>query len=154
MSKSKIYHNVILPWKSATATGTNTGTKADTNAISTKSEWLDVDGWTEKKVFWEIDDAGTAPSYNLKLRFSSKSAYELNNQATVTTDDYKEVTLLTTASTGKVYAQVDGADIDDLSRPMRSCQIVVIGNVDAPTGTATKVTDTLNIGRAGIEGWS
>ena len=137
MSIQKVNHNVICPW---VATGGAMDAVGGT-APTITSEWLDCNGWTDKRVSWEQDNAGT-PDIDIFIQISPEGAYELNNK-TVTTDDYEQITLAA-AHSGIVLASVDADDNDELQRPFRSARFVVDND------SATEVTGfTL-----WIEGWS
>lgn len=130
----KIFHNVIKPF-SATSIAKST-------TDSTTCEWLDVAGWTDKKVAWNATSGGSI-DININMFVSSKSAYVLNNETTVNTEDYIEVNIVET-HTGAVYTYVDGDDVDDLQRPVRSCKFT-IDNDDATDAVVMELW---------VEGWS
>jgi hypothetical protein len=103
------------------------------------SEWLDLSGWAEVKVAWEIDSGGTVDA-DVDIQISSQGWYELRAKvadSTLSTDDYETVNLAT-AHTGTVYFSVDGEDVDELTRPIRSARIV-IGNDEAEAITGFQV---------------
>ncbi len=132
MSIQKVNHNVIKPWSAqsiAAGSGSNT------------TEWLDINGWTDKVVTYEADSSGSI-ALTITADVSPQHYYELNNK-TVTTDDYSTITIASGA-TGAVAVRVDASDLDDLQRPIRSIRFK---GVNADASDATVVT-------AWIEGWS
>jgi len=131
---NKIYHNVFKPFDAVSI--------AKSTTDSTTCPWLDVSGWTEKKIAIELDSSGSV-DVDVDLLVSSKGYYELENEATVDTEDHETINIVT-AHTGKVYYSFDAADVDDLQRPMRSVKMTV-DNDDA--------TDAVVV-TAWVEGWS
>ena len=132
MAVQKVNHNVFKPWAAqsiAAASGSNT------------TEWLDVNGWTDKVFTYEVDSSGSI-ALTVTADISPQGYYELNNK-TVSTDDYATVTLAS-GVTGAVAVRVDASDLDDLQRPWRS---VRFKGVNADASDASVVT-------AWIEGWS
>jgi hypothetical protein len=132
MGTMKVNHNVIRPW-------TNQSIAAGSGSHTT--DWMDVNGWTSKVFTYEADSSGSV-SLTITADISPQGVYELNNK-TATTDDYATITLAS-AVTGVVAARVDGDDLDDLERPIRSMRLK---GVNADASDATLVT-------AYIEGWS
>lgn len=135
MSNQKVNHPVIKPFvdQALDAVGGS--------APTATSEWFDINGWTDKRVSWEVDSGG-AIDVDIIMHISPQHYYELNNK-TVTTDDYEAVTLVT-AHTAAIMASVDAEDIDELQRPIRSARFV-IDNDSAAAVTGMTVY---------IEGWS
>ena len=132
MSVQKVNHNVLKPWVAqsiAAASGSHT------------TEWLDVNGWTDKVFSYDVNSSGSI-ALTVTADISSQHYYELNNK-TVTTNDYETVTLVA-AGTGAIYDRVDAEDLDDMQRPWRS---VRFKGVNADASDASVVT-------AQIEGWS
>ena len=136
MSIQKVNHNV---WK---AFNDQSVAKASGSATS---EWWDVSGWTDKAITYEADvtDGSGSLSLTYTMDVSPKGYYELNNAASVTTDDYSTVSIASAASTA-VAVRVDSSDVDDLQRPMRSVRFKVV-NADASDAA------TVNLW---LEGWS
>ena len=134
MSEAKVNHNVWQAFVDKALAAVGTGDNAT-------SEWWDVSGWTDKRVSWEVDSAGTI-DFDMEMHISPLDAYVLNNK-TATTEDY-EVVALVTAHTAAILASVDAQDIDELQRPIRSMRLV-ISNDQAQAVTATNVW---------VEGWS
>ena len=131
MSIAKVNHNV---WHALVD-------KAILKTASHTTEWFDTNGWTDKQVTLEVDDAGTADN-NVTLHVSPKGYYELN-QITATTDDYYSVSIVD-AHAGEVMIKYDSDDVADLGKPMRSVRFFV-ENDEATT------TSTIN---CWLEGWS
>ena len=134
MSIQKVNHNVIRPFVDQALAAVGTGDNST-------SEWLDVNGWTDKRVSWEIDSSG-AIDVDIIMQISPLGAYELNNK-TVTTDDYEAIALVT-AHTAALMASVDAGDQDELQRPFRSVRFN-ISNDSAAAVTGMSLW---------IEGWS
>ena len=137
MSIQKVNHNVIKFWDGTA--GALTATAGLTPTLT--SEWVDVNGWTDKVVSFEIDSGGTIDA-DVILHVSPQHYYELNNK-TCTTDDYVAITIVE-AHTAAILVRKDASDIDDLQRPFRSCRFV-IDNDQAEPITGFSVW---------IEGWS
>ena len=135
MSQAKVNHPVIKPFDGQALT-----VVTDPAATAT-SEWLDCNGWTDKRVSWEVDSEG-AIDVDIIMHISPHGYYELNNK-TATTDDYEAVTLVT-AHTAAIMASVDADDIDELQRPFRSARFVI----DNDSATAVGAMTVL------FEGWS
>lgn len=133
MSSAKVNHNVFQAFvdKALAAVG------AGDNATST---WIDVSGWTDKKVSWEVDGANT--DFDIDAHLSPLDVYVLNNK-TATTEDY-ELVIIINAHAAQILASVDSADVDELQRPIRSMRFV-ISNDSATAITASNVW---------VEGWS
>ena len=111
-------------------------------APTVRSDWVDLNGWTDKVVTFEIDSEG-AIDVDLKLEVSPKDYAALQALgSSVTTDDYSSVDLVTT-HTGAVMYRVDSSDVDDLQRPMTSARLYA----DNDSATAC----TIN---AWLQGWS
>ena len=136
MSIQKVNHNVYKPWDGTE--GSLAGVGAGDNKTS---EWLDVNGWTDKRISWEVDSLGTI-DFDMEIHISPEHYYELNNK-TATTDNY-EVVAIVEAHTAAIMASIDAGDVDELQRPFRSCRFV-ISNDQAQAVTGTTVF---------IEGWS
>jgi len=136
MSIQKVNHNVWTPW-----TGTDGALAGVGTGDNATSEWWDVNGWTDKRVSWEVDSAGTI-DFDMEMHISPQGYYELNAK-TCTTDDY-EVIAIVTAHTAAILASIDSSDVDELQRPFRSCRFV-ISNDQAQAVTGTSVW---------LEGWS
>jgi hypothetical protein len=136
MSIQKVNHNVWQAFNSQSVVK---------SSGSATSEWWDVNGWTDKAVTYEADvtDGSGSLSLTYTMDVSPKGYYELNNAASVTTDDYSTVTIASGA-TSAVMVRVDSADVDDLQRPMRSVRFKVV-NADASDNA------TVNLW---LEGWS
>ena len=161
-----IDHNVIIPLKSTTITISNTDTTASatgvTRTVTGAGEWLDVSGWTDKVISGNITDAGTPPGYNILLQISDQHNYELNNKTAALNTDYIVASAYTAGQTGKGAFRVDGADCEDLQRPIRSLRPVfkitsATLATASTTGTASTVvptTDKLAITKLAVEGVS
>jgi len=131
MSFSKVNHNVWHPVKDESVA----------KSSNTTTEWWDVGGWTDKKVWLEVDSSGSIDA-NVTLHVSPQGYYELNNK-TCTTDDYESVTVVD-GHTGATAVSFDSDDVADLGKPMRSIRFYV-ENDDATDAS------TMNVW---IEGWS
>ena len=137
MAKDKVNHQVIKFWD-----GTDGALTATAGAAPTlTSDWVDVNGWTDKVVSFEVDSEGTIDT-DVILHASPQHYYELNNK-TCTTDDYVAYAI-STANTVATMVRVDASDVDDLQRPMRSVRCV-IDNDQAQAVTGFTVY---------LEGWS
>ena len=134
---NNVNHNVVRPWSGTAGAMTAVGGAAPTLT----SEWIDCSGWTDKRVSWEQDNAGT-PDLDVIMHISPQGYYELNNK-TCTTDDYEAITLAT-AHSGVILASVDAEDNDELQRPFRAARFVVDND------SATAVTEF----SLWFEGWS
>ena len=134
MSIQKVNHNVIRPFTDEALAAVGVGDNATCG-------WLDVNGWTDKKVSWEVDSTG-AVDVDIIMHVSPLGAYELNNK-TVTTDDYVAIALVT-AHVAALMASTDAGDTDDLQRPFRSVRFNISND------SATAVTGM----SLWIEGWS
>ena len=134
MSIQKVNHNVWKAFVDQALAAVGAGDNAT-------SEWWDVNGWTDKRVSWEVDSAGTI-DFDMEMHISPQGYYELNNK-TASTEDY-EVVALVTAHTAAILASVDSSDIDELQQPIRSMRIK-ISNDQAEPVTASNVW---------VEGWS
>ena len=134
MSIQKVNHSVWRPFVDQALAAVGAGDNAT-------SEWWDVNGWTDKRVSWEVDSGGTI-DFDMEMHISPQGYYELNNK-TASTEDY-EVVALVTAHTAAILASVDSSDIDELQRPIRSMRIK-ISNDQAEPVTASNVW---------VEGWS
>ena len=137
MAKDKVNHQIIKFWD---------GTAGALDAVggttpTLTSDWVDVNGWTDKVVSFEVDSAGVIDT-DVILHASPQHYYELNNK-TCTTDDYIAVTI-SEANTVATLVRKDASDVDDLQRPMRSVRCV-IDNDQAQAVTGFTVW---------IEGWS
>jgi len=142
MSVHKVNHNVIRPWN-----GTEGALTVSGGATPTKtSEWFDCNGWTDKRVSWEIDSGGTIDA-NITMHISPIGAYELNAlvaAGTDTTDQYEAVTIVD-AHTAAIMASIDAEDVDELQRPFRSVRFVIDNDQAAEAITGFTVW---------FEGWS
>jgi hypothetical protein len=136
MSVAKVNHNVFKPF-SATSVA-----KGSTD--STTCEWLDINGWTDKKVSLLTADNSASIDVDVNMLVSPKGYYELNNETTVDANDYESIELLAAHTTADTLTTIDAQDIDELQRPMRSCKFT-IDNDDASTDVAVTLW---------IEGWS
>ena len=116
MFTSKIFHNVVKPFAAETVT----------KSTSETSDWIDISGWVDLKVAYDMD-GGAGLDYDVDMLISSHDAYELNNSITETTEDYTTLSLASGA-TATVYTTVDSDDVDDLKHPIRSCAIKVTAN--------------------------
>ena len=138
MSIQKVNHNVIKFWD-----GTGGALTISTGETPTKtSPWVDVNGWTDKVISYEVDSGGTIDA-NVSLQVSPQHYYELNNK-TCTTDDYVELTIVN-AHTAAILIRVDASDLDDLQRPFRSCRAIIDNDQAGEAITGFSVW---------IEGWS
>ena len=133
MSIQKVNHNVIKPISAQALAAVGAGDNAT-------SEWIDVNGWTDKRVSFEVD--GAATDYDIVMDISPQHYYELNNK-TATTEDYEVIAIVTAFGT-QLLGSIDSDDVDELQRPFRSCR-VTISNDSATAITASNVW---------IEGWS
>lgn len=106
-----------------------------------RTEWFDLNGWTDKVVSFEVTDAATV-DINITLEVSPQGFYELN-QKTCTTKDYVSVVIVNT-HTAEVLVRKDSDDVDDLKHPIRSGRFFI----ENDEGTTTS---TFNVW---IEGWS
>jgi hypothetical protein len=122
---AKIFHNVFKPF--------NATSIAKSTTDSTTCEWLDVSGWVDKKIAWEADSSGSI-DIDIDALVSSKSAYELNNEATVDTEDYETINIVT-AHTSAVYFSKDSNDVTELETPWRAVKITV-DNDDASSAVS------------------
>jgi hypothetical protein len=135
MSIQKVNHNVWQPFVATTLTAAGGATESRT------SEWWDVGGWTDKRISWQMDGANT--DFDIDIHISPKGYYELNNEATVDTEDY-EVVSVVEAHGAQILASKDAQDIDELQRPFRSVRVYIEND------SATAVTDF----DVWFEGWS
>ena len=133
MSIQKVNHPV---WKAFNAQSIAKST------AGTTSEWWDTSGWTDKVVTVECTSGGSI-DVNVDILYSPKGYYELNNEATVDTEDYQVIQLVDGLTAGTL-TRYDSADVDDLQRPARSAAIVV-DNDDATDPVVVNVW---------VEGWS
>ena len=134
MSSLNTSHPSWMPW-SGTAGALAAAGDEGGGDIKT-SEWFDVSGWREKVVSYEVDSGGTI-DFNLTMHVSNQGYYELNNK-TCTTDDYVSIAIVD-AHTAAILVRVDGSDLDDLTRPIRSVRFV-IENDQAQVVTGCSVT--------------
>ena len=118
-----VFHNTVQPF-----VATSIGASA---TDSTTCPWIDTEGWVERKVSVDatVADGSGSIDIDIDMLVSSKGAYELNNEATVDTEDYKVINVVTALTSG-VYTSYDADDIDDLQRPVRSTRFT-IDNDDA-----------------------
>ena len=133
MSIQKVNHNVIKLISAQALAAVGAGDNAT-------SEWVDINGWTDKRVSFEADGANT--DFDIDMDISPQHYYELNNK-TATTEDY-EVISIVEGHGAEILASIDASDVDELQRPIRSCR-VTISNDSATAITASNVW---------IEGWS
>ena len=133
MSIQKVNHNVIKLISAQALAAVGAGDNAT-------SEWVDINGWTDKRVSFEAD--GTNTDFDIDMDISPQHYYELNNK-TATTEDY-EVISIVEGHGAEILASIDASDVDELQRPIRSCR-VTISNDSATAITASNVW---------IEGWS
>ena len=133
MSIQKVNHNVVKLISAQALAAVGAGDNAT-------SEWVDINGWTDKRVSFEAD--GTNTDFDIDMDISPQHYYELNNK-TATTEDY-EVISIVEAHGAQILASIDASDVDELQRPIRSCR-VTISNDSATAITASNVW---------IEGWS
>ena len=135
MSIQKVNHNV---WQAFVDQALDASTGEAT------SEWWDVNGWTDKRISFEVDGAST--DVDLDMHISPQGYYELRAKvaaSTIGTDDY-EVVNIVTAHNAQILASKDAEDVDELQRPIRSMRLV-IGNDSGTAVTASNVW---------VEGWS
>ena len=135
MSVAKVNHNVFQPWTGTDGSLATAGAGV-LDADLKRSEWLDTNGWTDKKIAWEVDSDGTI-DFDVNMHVSSQGYYELNAKtadSTLSTDDYVAVEIVN-AHTAAVYTYKDGDDVDDLQRPIRSMRIEINNDqAEAVTG--------------------
>ena len=136
MSGSKINHNVIKPFDETSVDKSSTD--------STTCEWLDINGWTDKKVSLLTADNSASIDVDVNMLVSPKGYYELNNETTVDANDYESIEIVNAHTTADTLTTFDGEDVDDLTRPMRSCKFT-IDNDDASTAVEVSLW---------VEGWS
>ena len=117
MSIQKVNHNVWKPW-----TGTDGSLAAVGSGDNKTSEWWDTNGWTDKRISWEIDSSGTI-DFDMEMHISPEGYYELNNK-TASTENY-EVVSIVDAHTAAIVASKDADDVDELQRPFRSMRIKI-----------------------------
>ena len=103
MSQQKVNHNVWQAFVDEALAAVGAGDNAT-------SEWWDVNGWTDKRVSWEVDSGG-AIDFDMEMHISPQGYYELNNK-TCTTDDY-EVISIVEAHTAAILASVDADDVEE-----------------------------------------
>jgi hypothetical protein len=96
---------------------------AKSTTDSTTCPWIDVSGFKEKRVVWEATSAGSI-DIDIDMLISPKGAYELNNETTVDTEDYETVNIVTTHTGGVIFSK-DGADVDELLRPLKSVKFTI-----------------------------
>jgi len=108
---------------------------------SARTEWYDLNGWTDKVVSYDITDSATV-DINITMEVSPQGAHELNAK-TCTTKDYTSVQIVQT-HTAEVLVRVDSDDVDDLKHPIRSARFF-LENDEGNT------TSTFNVW---VEGWS
>jgi len=136
MSIQKVNHSV---WKAFDAVN------IAKTVQGTASEWWDVNGWTDKVITTEatVTDGSGSIDINVDMLVSPKGWYELRNETTVDTEDYKVVSIVDGLTAGTL-TRYDSSDVDDLQRPIRSMKIVV-DNDDATDAATVNVW---------VEGWS
>ena len=142
MAVQKVNHNV---WKAIDALNVVKATSASLAAGTNVSEWWDVSGWTDKAITLEctVTDGSGSIDINVDAYVSPKGYYELNNEATVNTEDYQVVQIVDN-HTAATLTRFDSADIDDLQRPIRS-MLIALDNGDASDACTVNVW---------VEGWS
>ena len=136
MAVGKVNHNVIKPFDAVSV--------AKSSTDSTTCEWLDINGWTDKKVSLLTADNSASIDVDVNMLISPKGYYELNNETTVDANDYESIELLAAHTTADTLTTIDAEDIDELQRPARSCKFT-IDNDDASTAVSVSLW---------IEGWS
>jgi len=138
MSIQKTNHPVVMPF-----TGTDGALDAVGGAADNlDSAWIDVSGWTDKKVSYLVTGANT--DADIIMHMSPLGVHELDVLGiSVSTQHYQAVTLIT-AIAAQTLGSVDSDDIDDLKHPIRSMR-VNISNDSATAITSFKVW---------VEGWS
>ena len=136
MSTAKVNHNVFQPFDAVDV--------AKSSTDSTTCEWLDINGWTDKKVSLLTADNSASIDVDVNMLVSPKGYYELNNETTVDANDYESIEIVAAHTTADTLTTFDAEDVDDLQRPMRSCKFT-IDNDDASTTVAVSLW---------IEGWS
>ena len=144
MSIAKVNHSVFQPWTGTDGSLATAGAGV-LDADLKRSEWLDTNGWTDKKIAWELTSEGTV-DFDINIHVSSRGYYELNAltaAGTLSTHDYEAVTIVN-AHTTKVYVSKDSDDIPALGKPIRSMR-VEINNDQAEAVTGCRVW---------VEGWS
>jgi hypothetical protein len=134
MTQQKVNHSVWKPFDAQSIAKSTAGTT---------SEWWDINGWTDKVVTVEVTPAAGSPDINVDILLSPKGYYELNNEATVDTEDYQLVQIVDNL-TAATMTRYDSSDVDDLQRPARSAAIVV-DNDNASNACTVNVW---------VEGWS
>lgn len=142
MAQHKVNHNVIKPFSSQSVAA-----KSGSTAGTATSEWIDVNGWTDKRIsaVAAVTDGSGSLSMSYEIQISPKHYYELNQLgSSVSTVDYEAVTVNASALTVATLTSYDAEDIDELQRPFRSCR------VKASNGDASDAS-TVNLW---IEGWS
>jgi hypothetical protein len=132
MSNQKVNHPVVKLID---------GESIAAGSASFTSEWYDTNGWTDKVATYEVDSSGSI-ALTVTADISPEGYYELNNK-TVTTDNYSTITIASGATVA-VATRVDGSDLDDLQRPIRSMRLKAV-NADASDASVVTVW---------IEGWS
>jgi hypothetical protein len=136
MSVAKVNHSVIKPFDATSVAASSTD--------STTCEWLDINGWTDKKVSLLTADNSASIDVDVNMLVSPKGYYELNNETTVDANDYESIEIVAAHTTADTLTTFDAGDVDDLQRPMRSCKFT-IDNDDASTAVSVSLW---------IEGWS
>lgn len=137
MAVQKVNHNVWKPFTDQALAAVGAGDNAT-------SVWYDVNGWTDKKVSFEVDGANT--DFDIEIQISPMGYYELRElttAGTLTTEHYEEINIVT-AHAAQILASVDASDLDDLQRPFRSCRFVISND------SATAITSS----NMWMEGWS
>ena len=136
MAVGKVNHNVFKPFDAVSV--------AKNSTDSTTCEWLDINGWTDKKVSLLTADNSASIDVDVNMLISPKGYYELNNETTVDANDYESIELIAAHTTADTMVTIDAEDIDELQRPARSCKFT-IDNDDASTAVAVSLW---------VEGWS
>lgn len=136
MSYAKVNHNVIKPFVATSV--------AKSATDSTTCEWLDINGWTDKKISLLTADNSASIDVDVNMLVSPKGYYELNNETTVDANDYKSIEIVAAHTTADTLTQFDSDDVADLGKPIRSAKFT-IDNDDASTAVSVSLW---------IEGWS
>ena len=137
MSIQKVNHNVWKPFTDQALAAVGAGDNAT-------SVWYDVNGWTDKRLSYEVDGANT--DFDIEMHISPMGYYELREltaAATLSTEHY-EVVSIVEAHGAQILASVDADDVDELQRPFRSCRFVISND------SATAITSS----NMWMEGWS
>ena len=137
MAVQKVNHNAWKPFTDQALAAVGAGDNAT-------SVWYDVNGWTDKRISFEVDGANT--DFDIEIQISPMGYYELREltaASTLSTEHYEEINIVT-AHGAQILASVDSDDIDELQRPFRSCRFVISND------SATAITSS----NMWMEGWS